>query len=39
MELSRARVLHVFKDRGDVTELDEVPFDESWEPTPVGVYS
>jgi hypothetical protein len=39
MELSRARVLHVFRDRGDQTELDEVPFDTSWEPEPVGEYS
>ncbi|MFO0937944.1 MAG: hypothetical protein U0798_15690 [Gemmataceae bacterium] len=39
MELSRARVLHVFKDRGDVTELEDVPFDMSWEPEPLGLYS
>lgn len=39
MELSRARVLHVFKDRGDATELEDVPFDMSWEPEPMGVFS
>ena len=39
LELSRARVLHVFKDRGDAEELEDVPFDTSWEPEPVGVYS
>ena len=33
-DLSRARVLHVFRDRGDQEELDEVPFDFSWEPAP-----
>ena len=33
-DLSRARVMHVFRDRGDQEELDEVPFDFSWEPAP-----
>jgi hypothetical protein len=33
-ELSRARVLHVFKDRGGHEEIQDVPFDESWEPAP-----
>lgn len=33
-ELSRARVLHVFKDRGGHEELEDVPFDTSWEPAP-----
>lgn len=33
-DLSRARVMHIFKDRGEQEELDEVPFDFSWEPAP-----
>ena len=33
-ELSRARVLHVFKDRGGQEEEIDAPFDESWEPAP-----
>lgn len=33
-EVSRFRVLHVFKDRGDHEEPVEPPFDFSWEPSP-----
>ncbi|MCZ2343974.1 MAG: hypothetical protein LC104_19580, partial [Bacteroidales bacterium] len=33
-DLSRARVMHIFKDRGEQEELDDVPFDFSWEPAP-----
>jgi hypothetical protein len=33
-EVSRFRVLHVFKDRGDHEEPVEPPFDFSWEPAP-----
>jgi hypothetical protein len=33
-DLSRARVLHVFKDRGGEEAEIEVPFDSSWEPAP-----
>jgi hypothetical protein len=37
MELTRARVLHIFKDRGDQRELDDIPFDMSWEPSPLAM--
>lgn len=33
-DLSRARVMHIFKDRGEQEELDDIPFDFSWEPAP-----
>lgn len=33
-EISRARVLHLYKDRGGEEELLENPFDTSWEPAP-----
>jgi len=33
-DLSRARVLHVFRDNGGHEELVENPFDTSWEPSP-----
>ena len=34
-EVSRFRVLHVFKDRGGQEAETEIPFDISWQPTPV----
>ena len=34
-ELSRARVLHIFRDNGDHEAPVEMPFDFSWEPSPV----
>jgi hypothetical protein len=37
LELTRARVLHVFKDRGDQPELHDIPFDHSWEPSPLAL--
>jgi len=33
-ELSRVRILHVFKDDGEGTEVADTPFDLSWEPAP-----
>jgi hypothetical protein len=36
-DLSRVRVLHVFRDRGGHEEEVEPPFDFSWTPAPVGV--
>ena len=33
-DLSRARVLHIFRDRGDLEEVGDIPFDFSWEPAP-----
>lgn len=36
-DVSRSRVLHIFKDRGESEELQENPFDFSWEPTPLTV--
>jgi hypothetical protein len=33
-ELNRARVLHIFKDRGGLEDEIQAPFDESWEPAP-----
>ena len=38
-DLSRVRVLHVFRDRGGEEEEVEQPFDFSWTPAPVGLYS
>lgn len=38
-DLSRVRVLHVFRDRGGEEEEVEAPFDFSWTPAPVGLYS
>ena len=35
-ELSRARILHIFKDDGDHEALVGSPFDTSWEPSPTG---
>lgn len=35
-DLSRVRVLHVFRDRGGHEEEVEPPFDFSWTPAPVG---
>jgi hypothetical protein len=35
-EVSRFRVLHVFKDRGEHEEPVEPPFDFSWEPAPLA---
>lgn len=35
-DLSRVRVLHIFRDRGGHEELVEPPFDFSWTPAPVG---
>jgi hypothetical protein len=34
-DLSRGRVLHVFRDRGDSEELSDTPFDFSSEPSPM----
>jgi hypothetical protein len=36
-DLSRVRVLHVFRDRGGHEERVEPPFDFSWTPAPAGV--
>lgn len=36
-DISRVRVLHVFRDRGGHEEEVEPPFDFSWSPAPVGV--
>lgn len=36
-DVSRSRVLHIFKDRGDSEELMDAPFDFSWEPMPLTV--
>ena len=36
-DLSRVRVLHVFRDRGGHEELVEPPFDFSWTPAPAGL--
>ena len=33
-DLSRARVLHIFRDHGGSESLEDVPFDFSWEPSP-----
>lgn len=33
--IGRARVLHIFKDRGDQEELMEIPGDFSWSPAPI----
>ena len=38
-DLSRVRVLHLFRDRGGEEEEVEQPFDFSWTPAPVGLYS
>jgi hypothetical protein len=38
-DLSRVRVLHVFRDRGGHEERVEPPFDFSWSPAPVGALS
>src|SRR5262249_4532672 len=34
-DLSRARVLHIFRDSGGHEAPTEAPFDFSWEPSPV----
>lgn len=34
-EVSRSRVLHIFKDRGESEEWADPPFDFSWEPMPL----
>jgi hypothetical protein len=36
-ELSRVRVLHIFRDRGGEEERVEPPFDFSWTPAPAGM--
>jgi hypothetical protein len=36
-DVSRSRVLHIFKDRGDSEETQDVPFDFSWEPSPMAI--
>jgi hypothetical protein len=36
-EMTRSRILHVFRDRGDSEELVDHPFDFSWEPSPMLV--
>lgn len=38
-DISRVRVLHVFRDRGGHEEEVEPPYDFSWSPAPVGVLS
>jgi hypothetical protein len=35
-DLSRARVMHIFKDRGGLEDQVETPFDTSWEPAPAA---
>lgn len=37
-DVSRSRVLHIFKDRGEEEAEIEAPFDFSWEPSPLAVY-
>jgi len=38
-DISRARVLHIFRDRGDREEVEDIPFDFSWEPAPtLGIH-
>ena len=34
-DLSRGRVLHIFRDRGDYEEVSDIPFDYSSEPSPL----
>jgi hypothetical protein len=36
-DMTRSRILHVFKDRGEHEELVDAPFDFSWEPSPMLV--
>jgi hypothetical protein len=38
-DISRVRVLHLFRDRGGEKEEVEPPFDYSWTPAPVGLMS
>jgi len=38
-DISRVRVLHVFRDRGGQEEEVEPPFDFSWSPAPLGLMS
>jgi hypothetical protein len=37
-DVSRFRVLHVFRDRGESEELLDAPFDFSWEPSPMAIH-
>ena len=37
-DVSRFRVMHVFRDRGESEELTEAPFDFSWEPSPLAIH-
>lgn len=34
-DLSRGRVLHIFRDRGDYEEVSDVPYDFNYEPSPL----
>jgi hypothetical protein len=36
-DMTRSRILHVFKDRGDAEETVDAPFDYSWQPEPMLV--
>ncbi|CAN5348281.1 hypothetical protein BH11PLA2_BH11PLA2_41340 [soil metagenome] len=36
-DMTRSRILHVFKDRGENEELSDSPFDFSWEPAPMAM--
>ena len=36
-DVSRSRVLHIFKDRGEEEAEIESPYDFSWEPSPLTV--
>jgi hypothetical protein len=38
-EMSRARVLHIFKDDDAADALSEAPFDRFWQPSPAGSFS
>ena len=36
-DVSRFRVLHIFRDRGESEETVDAPFDYSWEPMPLSL--
>lgn len=37
-DVSRFRVMHVFRDRDESEEVADVPFDFSWEPSPLAIH-
>jgi hypothetical protein len=37
-DVSRFRVMHVFRDRGESEETTDAPFDFSWEPSPLAIH-